>query len=44
MQKMLCNMSKSTPTPTTVTSQQAKNIGPTWAPNGFLYGSYTGNP
>ena len=25
-------------------SQQAKNIGPTWAPNGYLYGSYMGSP
>ena len=25
-------------------SQQAKNIGPTLALNGYLYGSYMGNP
>ena len=25
-------------------SQQAKHIGSTWAPNGYLYGSYMGNP
>ena len=27
-----------------VLAQQAKNIGPTWALNGYLYGSYMGNP
>ena len=27
-----------------VSSQQAKDIGPTWATNGYLYGSYMGNP
>ena len=26
------------------TPQQAKNIGPTLALNGYLYGSYMGNP
>ena len=26
------------------TSQPAKNMGPVWAPNGYLYGSYMGNP
>ena len=25
-------------------TQQAKNIGPTWAPNGYLYDSYIGSP
>ena len=25
-------------------TQQAKNIGPTWALNGYLYGSYMDNP
>ena len=25
-------------------AQQAKDIGPTWATNGYLYGSYMGNP
>ena len=27
-----------------VATQQAKNIGPIWAPDGSLYGSYMGNP